>query len=258
MSDTPIVSCRGLSKAYDERPVLRAIALDVEGGEKVSVIGPSGSGKSTLLRLLMALERPDAGTIRIAGDDMWNMRRGDRQLPADEGHLRRVRGHVGLVFQHYNLFPHMTALRNVALTPQVVGGLTRDEGEDLARGLLKRVGLGDKVDAYPAELSGGQKQRVAIARALAPQPDVMLFDEITAALDPELVGEVLTVLHDLAAESDMTMIVVTHEMAFAREISDRVLFFDGGIIVEEGPPDRLFRAPTEPRTRAFLETYLNG
>lgn len=258
MADAPIVRCRRIAKSYEGKAVLREIDAEIAHGEKVSVIGPSGSGKSTLLRLLMGLEAPDDGEIEIAGESMWTMERKGKRVRADEAHLRRVRNHVGMVFQHYNLFPHMTALRNVALAPEIVGGRTRQEAEDRARELLDSVGLGDKSDAYPAELSGGQKQRVAIARALAPQPDVMLFDEITAALDPELVGEVLGVLRQLAEESDMTMIVVTHEMTFARDISDRVLFMDGGYIVEEGPPDVIFGSPNEERTRAFLKSFIES
>lgn len=256
MAEAPIVRCRGLAHAFGGRPVLQGIDLDVAAGEKVSVIGPSGSGKSTLLRLLMALEAPDAGEIEIAGMPMWHTTQGEGSVPASDAHLRAVRAHVGMVFQHYNLFPHLTALENVALAPAIVGGRSREDARALARDLLARVGLEDKVDVHPRRLSGGQQQRVAIARALAPGPDVMLFDEITAALDPELVGEVLAVLRDLAAGGGMTMIVVTHEMAFAREISDRVLFFDEGRIVEAGPPDQLFTAPTEARTRRFLEAVL--
>jgi polar amino acid transport system ATP-binding protein len=257
MSDAePIVRVRQLSKAYGDLQVLRGIDLDIEPAQKVAIIGPSGSGKSTLLRLLMTLERPDAGTITVDGDCLWTTRRRGRSAPADEAHLRQVRGKLGMVFQQFNLFPHMTALRNVALAPQLVQGLRQAEAEARALELLDMVGLADKARQYPAHLSGGQKQRVAIARALALRPQVMLFDEVTSALDPELVGEVLSVLRRLARETEMTKVIVTHEMPFAREIADRVLFFDQGRIVEAGPPEQIFTAPRHERTRAFLQTVL--
>lgn len=258
MPDQPIISCRALTRRYGDTTVLQEIDVDIPRGEKLSVIGPSGSGKSTLLRLLMMLEAPDAGELHIAGTPAWTMRKGEREVPADEKYVRRVRSHVGMVFQHYNLFPHMSALRNVALAPELTGTLDRPAAEARAKDLLSRVGLSEKLDAYPRHLSGGQKQRVAIARALAPRPDVLLFDEITAALDPELVGEVLAVLRDLAHEGDSTMIVVTHEMRFAQEISDRTLFFDAGRIVEQGPPSQIFDAPQEARTQAFMQSVLGS
>jgi polar amino acid transport system ATP-binding protein len=249
---------RGLTKRYGPLTVLHGIDLDVDAGERVSVIGPSGSGKSTLLRLLMTLEEPDGGRIEIDGTPMWHVERRGRRVPADEAHLRKVRGRIGMVFQQYNLFPHMDALRNVALAPELVQGLPRAEAEARARQLLERVGLADKVAAYPAELSGGQKQRVAIARALAPRPELVLFDEITAALDPELVGEVLAVLRDLARERSTAMLVVTHEMRFAREVSDRVVFVDAGRVVEQGPPEQIFGRPEHARTAAFLDLHRAG
>ena len=252
----PLVRVRSLRKAYGDRPVLRGVDLDVAHGERVAVIGPSGSGKSTLLRLLMTLEKPDGGTIEIDGDPMWTARRGGREVPADEAHLRAVRGRIGMVFQQFNLFPHRNVLRNVTLAPQLRLGLTRREAEDRARRLLALVGLAERAEQYPATLSGGQKQRVAIARALAMQPRLMLFDEVTSALDPQLVGEVLAVLRRLADDTDMTKIIVTHEMTFARDIADRVLFLDEGRIVEAGPPDRIFKDPEHPRTREFLQTFL--
>jgi polar amino acid transport system ATP-binding protein len=254
----PILRIRDLSRSYGDLHVLCGIDVEVARGEKVSVIGPSGSGKSTLLRLLMALERPDGGDVEIDGESTWFVTRNGKRRPADERHLRRIRSRIGMVFQQFNLFPHMTALENVAMALRLVVGLTRDEADVHARELLDTVGLAEKVDVHPGQLSGGQKQRVAIARALAPKPDIMLFDEITSALDPELVGEVLNVLRDLARKTDVTMIIVTHEMRFAQEISDRVLFFDHGRIVEEGPPSRIFGAPEEERTREFLKAVLEA
>jgi len=241
----PIVRIRNLHKHYGSLHVLRGIDLDVSAEEKLAIIGPSGSGKSTLLRLLMTLETPDEGTIEIDGSSMW---------PADESQLRAIRGQLGMVFQHFNLFPHMSVLDNVMLAPRLVANLSRAEAETRGRELLEMVGLSMKSDRYPAQLSGGQKQRVAIARALAMQPKIMLFDEVTSALDPELVGEVLGVLRQLARESEMAMLCVTHEMSFARDIADRVLFFDQGKIVEDGTPEEIFAQPKKQRTREFLNT----
>jgi polar amino acid transport system ATP-binding protein len=251
-----IVHMRGVNKSYGDLRVLRDLDLEVARGERLAVIGPSGSGKSTLLRLLMTLERPDSGLIEVDGDPLYEIERGGRRVAGDERHLRRVRGKVGMVFQHFNLFPHMKALENVVLAPMRVLGMSRGEADARGRELLSMVGLGDKVDAYPAQLSGGQKQRVAIARALALQPRVMLFDEVTSALDPELVGEVLQVLRRLAQDTDMTMIVVTHEMSFARDIADRVAFFDHGRVVEDDTPDVIFANPQHERTREFLRAVL--
>lgn len=240
---TPIVRVRDLQKNYGQVPVLRGVDFDLSPGEKVAVIGPSGSGKSTLLRLLMTLERPDGGSIEVDGEPAW---------PASEAQLQSVRPKLGMVFQHFHLFPHLSALGNITLAPRLVSAVPATAAESRARDLLDMVGLSDKADAYPAQLSGGQKQRVAIARALAMRPQVMLFDEVTSALDPELVGEVLAVLRQLAAEREMTMLIVTHEMSFAQDISDRVMFFDQGVIVEDAAPDQLFNQPAEPRTREFL------
>jgi len=257
MSDTaPIISIRGLCKSFGELEVLKSFDMDIAPGEKLSIIGPSGSGKSTLLRILMTLEKPDAGTIEIEGQRLWQMPRGDGYVPASKAHLRMMRSRIGMVFQHFNLFPHMSALHNVSTAPMHVSKLSRSEAEERARALLERVGLGDKLDAYPAQLSGGQKQRVGIARALAMQPKVMLFDEVTSALDPELVGEVLGVLRELAHETDMTMLLVTHEMRFAQEISDRVAFMDHGRVLELDKPSVLFTKPTHARTREFLRAVL--
>jgi polar amino acid transport system ATP-binding protein len=245
-------------KTYGDVPCIQGIDLDVAPMEKVSIIGPSGSGKSTLLRLMMTLEKPTSGEIEIDGDSLWQMRKNGKTMPANRKHVRAVRGKVGMVFQHFNLFPHMTVLRNVTVAPRHVLNVSRNEVDEHARILLDKVGLADKADAFPGQLSGGQKQRVAIARALIMQPKVMLFDEVTSALDPELVGEVLTVLRDLAHQDDTTMILVTHEMRFAQEISDRVVFIDHGNVVEEGSPDRIFTDPSEERTREFLKAVLEA
>lgn len=256
-SPQPIIRVRNLVKRYGELPVLRGLDVDIEAGEKVAIIGPSGSGKSTLLRLLMTLEEPDDGEIYIDGTPMWHVERNGNQVAADEAHLRQVREKLGMVFQHFNLFPHMTVQQNVTLAPQLVQNESAAAAAETALRLLDMVGLADKADAYPAKLSGGQKQRVAIARAMALSPQIMLFDEVTSALDPELVHEVLMVLRRLAHETDMTMLLVTHEMAFAREISDRVLFFDEGKILESGPPTEIFSSPQEERTQQFLHTVLD-
>jgi polar amino acid transport system ATP-binding protein len=258
MSEQAIVRLKDIVKSYGDVHVIRGLNLDVAPMEKVSIIGPSGSGKSTLLRLLMTLEKPTAGDIEIDGDSLWHMRKNGKTVPANRQHVRAVRGKVGMVFQHFNLFPHMTVLHNVTVAPRHVLNVSKEHAEAHARELLGKVGLADKIDAYPGQLSGGQKQRVAIARALALQPKVMLFDEVTSALDPELVGEVLTVLRDLAHQDDTTMILVTHEMRFAQEISDRVVFIDHGNIVEEGSPDRIFTDPSGSRTREFLKAVLEA
>ncbi|MFI4874249.1 MAG: ectoine/hydroxyectoine ABC transporter ATP-binding protein EhuA [Blastopirellula sp. JB062] len=256
-SQPPIVRVRNLVKRYGELTVLRGLDVDIQAGEKVAIIGPSGSGKSTLLRLLMTLEKPDDGEILIEGTPMWHVERNGATAPADEAHLRQVREKLGMVFQHFNLFPHMTVRQNITLAPQLVRSETEAVATETAERLLDMVGLADKADAYPAKLSGGQKQRVAVARAMAMSPQVMLFDEVTSALDPELVHEVLSVLRRLAKETDMTMLLVTHEMAFAREIADRVLFFDEGKILESGPPSEIFSSPREERTQQFLHTVLD-
>jgi polar amino acid transport system ATP-binding protein len=254
--DAPIVQFQGVTKRFGDLVVLDALDLDVAPNEQLVIIGPSGSGKSTLLRLLMTLERPDEGRILVAGEELYHVQRGGRRVPADARHLRRVRGQIGMVFQQFNLFPHMTALRNVSEAPRLVLGLSRAEAGERAAALLAQVGLADKLDSYPAQLSGGQQQRVAIARALAMRPRILLFDEVTSALDPELVGEVLGVMRTLAREHGQTMLVVTHEMGFARDVADRVCFFDQGRIVEQGPPERIFSDPQEERTRSFLRAVL--
>jgi polar amino acid transport system ATP-binding protein len=254
----PIVQFQAVTKRFGDLVVLDALNLDVAPNEQLVIIGPSGSGKSTLLRLLMTLERPNDGHIKVDGDYLYHMERGGQLVPADLRHIRKVRGNIGMVFQQFNLFPHMTALRNVTEAPRHVLGLSREEARERAEELLGLVGLGGKLDSYPSQLSGGQQQRVAIARALAMRPRIMLFDEVTSALDPELVGEVLGVMRTLAVEHDQTMLIVTHEMSFARDIADRVCFFDKGRIVEQGPPARIFSEPTEVRTREFLRAVLES
>ncbi|GAA5233908.1 ectoine/hydroxyectoine ABC transporter ATP-binding protein EhuA [Verticiella sediminum] len=252
------IRLRNVHKRYGKLHVLRGIDLDVEAGQTVSIIGPSGSGKSTLLRLLMTLDEPDEGSIEIDGESMWTVQRNGADKPADAAHLSRVRGRIGMVFQHFNLFPHMTALENVMEAPRHVLKLGRDEARERARDYLEMVGLGEKLDAHPGHLSGGQKQRVGIARALAMRPDIMLFDEVTSALDPELVGGILQIMRDLAAQRTMTMLIVTHQMSFAERSSDRTLFFDQGNIVEDAPSEQLFRAPAHERTQQFLQAVIEG
>ena len=244
-ADAPLLEVRGLVKRFGGRVVVDGIDADVRRGEAVFVIGPSGSGKSTFLRCLNLLERPDAGAIRFRG----------RDILARGADVDRYRRRVGMVFQHFNLFPHLTVLRNITLAPTLTGRLTRPEAEAKALALLERIGLADKRDAYPPQLSGGQKQRIAIVRALVMAPDAVLFDEPTSALDPEMVGEVLTLMKDLAAEG-LTMVVVTHEIAFAREVADRILFIDHGRVAAEGPPATFFDAPANPRVRDFLAKVL--
>jgi polar amino acid transport system ATP-binding protein len=245
-----------VTKRFGDLVVLDELDMDVAPGEKVVIIGPSGSGKTTILRVLMTLERPEGGTVEVGGEQLYHEERNGGLVPASDKHIRQVRRKISMVFQHFNLFPHMTALDNVAFAPRKVLGLSKDEANERASNLLNVVGLGDKVGEHPSRLSGGQKQRVAIARALAMEPEVMLFDEVTSALDPELVGEVLGVLRDLAENTSMTMLLVTHEMGFAREIGDRVLMFDAGRVVEQGPPEQIFSDPQEQRTRDFLHAVL--
>ncbi len=239
-----MIKIKGLKKSFGDLKVLRGIDLEIDEREVVVIIGPSGSGKSTLLRCINFLEEPTEGTIEVDGIKM----------DSDEN-INKVREEVGMVFQRFNLFPHMSVLDNITLAPMKVRGIERAKAEITAQELLDRVGLGDKAFAYPNQLSGGQQQRVAIARALAMQPKVMLFDEPTSALDPEMVGEVLDVMQKLA-ESGMTMVIVTHEMGFAREVGTRLLFVDGGFIIEEGPPKKVFENPQEERTKLFLSKIL--
>lgn len=241
-----LIETKGLKKSFGKLEVLRGIDSGVEEGEVIAIVGPSGGGKSTYLRCLNLLERPNSGTISFAGENVF-------PEANDEDALRRK---VGMVFQHFNLFPHLNVLDNLCLAPERILSLSKEEARGEGRKLLERVGLGDKAAAFPAQLSGGQKQRIAIVRALAMKPQVLLFDEPTSALDPEMVGEVLAVMKDLAREG-MTMIVVTHEMNFARDVADRVLFMDGGLIAEEGRPEAFFSAPESPRAREFLARVLN-
>lgn len=254
----PMVRFDRVTKRFGDFVVLDHLDLDVAPNERVAVIGPSGSGKSTLLRCLMTLEAVQEGVIWVDGRPLTHMPRGDRLVSADEKHVRRVRGDVGMVFQAFNLFPHMTALANVIEAPIHVLGLSKAEAVERAEALLAMVGLADKRDAYPAALSGGQQQRVAIARALAMRPKVLLCDEITSALDPELVGEVLQVIRRLGDEHDLTILMVTHEMGFAKEFADRVCFFYGGRIAEQGPPEKIFGSPENERTQAFLKAVLEA
>ena len=246
MSDAPVmISIRNLKKSFGDLHVLKGIDLDVRRGEKVVVLGPSGSGKSTMLRCINALEDADSGTITVDGVEVTRRRT----------NINRLREHLGMVFQRFNLWPHKTVLENVMLGQMVVSGRSKAEARERALKMLERVGLAAKADEYPVRLSGGQQQRVGIARALAMDPKAILFDEPTSALDPELVGEVLTVMKSLADEG-MTMIVVTHEITFAREVADRVIFMDGGVIVEQGNPEDVLVHPKEERTRAFLKRVL--
>jgi polar amino acid transport system ATP-binding protein len=242
----PIIRIRNVDKFFGRLKALDNVSLDIAAGEKVVIIGPSGSGKSTLLRSINRLEEVDRGSILVAGQDICDTRRTD---------INRVRMDLGMVFQSFNLFPHKTVMGNLTMAPFKLRKVSRKEAEETARGLLKKVGIIEKAHAYPAMLSGGQQQRVAIARALAMNPRVMLFDEPTSALDPEMIGEVLDVMVTLAREG-MTMVVVTHEMGFAREVADRVVFMDQGRIVEVGTPEHFFTSPEHPRTKKFLSQIL--
>ena len=237
----PAIEIRDLHKYFGPLEVLKGIDFEVAPGEVVCIIGPSGSGKSTLLRCVNRLEEPTSGKIFIEGEDITD----------PDADVDRLRTRIGMVFQQFNLFPHLPVLRNLTIAQEKVLKRSREEAETVARNVLERVGLSDKIDEYPIRLSGGQQQRVAIARALAMNPDMMLFDEPTSALDPELVGEVLDVMRSLAREG-MTMLVVTHEMGFARDVADRVVFMDGGVVVEEAPPDELLSNPKTERARQFL------
>jgi polar amino acid transport system ATP-binding protein len=252
----PIIRFDKVVKRYGSLVVINELDFAVAPGEKVTIIGPSGSGKSTVLRILMTLEKIQGGLITVAGEPLWHEQKNGALQPASDAHLRKMRQTLGMVFQQFNLFPHMTALRNVSEAPRQVLGLSRQDARERAEELLRMVGLADHMQKFPHQMSGGQQQRVGIARALAMRPRIMLFDEPTSALDPELVGEVLTVIRRLAEEHDLTMLLVTHEMRFAREVSDRVCFFDRGRMCEEGKPEELFTAPTQQRTRDFLKAVL--
>jgi polar amino acid transport system ATP-binding protein len=251
----PIVRYSHIRKSFGDLEVLHDINLDIAAGEKVAMIGPSGSGKTTLGRMLMTLEEPTSGFIEVDGEQLWHMESRGKLVRANEAHLHRMRAKIGMIFQHFNLFPHMNVLKNVTIAQRKVLGVSKDEAEERALTMLGKVGLADKLDTYPSMLSGGQKQRVAIARALVMRPKVMVFDEVTSALDPELVGEVLAVIKEIASESDMAMLLITHEMDFAREVADRVIFGAEGSIVEEGPPEAIFENPQSERLQAFISRF---
>lgn len=255
MTDAPMVLAERVSKNFGTNKVLRGISLEVDPGEVLCIVGPSGSGKSTFLRCINHLERVDGGRLSVDGQLVGYRQKGDKlyELKLKEAAFQRQE--IGMVFQRFNLFPHLTAVENIILAPMRVKGISKVKATARAMELLERVGLGDKGDAYPAHLSGGQQQRVAIARALAMDPKLMLFDEPTSALDPELVGEVLDVMKELA-KSGMTMIVVTHEMGFAREVADTLVFMDEGVVVEAGPPRQVLSDPRHDRTKAFLSKVL--
>lgn len=247
-----MVSIRNLRKQYGDLEVLKGVDLDIAPGEVVCIIGPSGSGKTTLLRCVNFLETYQDGRIYVDGQLVGYREQNGKLKPAPEKEIAKLRTETSMVFQQFNLFPHMTALRNVTFGPMKVRKIGKAEAEANARRLLARVGLAEKADSYPSQLSGGQQQRVAIARALAMEPKVILFDEVTSALDPELVGEVLAVMTDLAESHGVTMIVVTHEMGFARDVADRIVFMDGGVVVEQGPPADVLEHPKSERLQAFL------
>ncbi len=252
LNGNPLLQIEDLHKRFGELEVLAGVSMTVKRGEKVSIIGPSGSGKTTLLRCINYLEKPSSGHIYIEDKLIGERQAGGRFVHLSDRELAKERQEIGFVFQRFNLFPHLTALGNVSIAPQKVLGLTREEAEERGRRMLEKVGLGHKINEYPERLSGGQQQRVAIARVLAMQPKLMLFDEATSALDPELIGEVLRVMRQLAEEGS-TMVIVTHEIQFAGEVSDRVVFMDHGKIVEEGKADDVLLKPREPRTREFLK-----
>ncbi len=250
----PILTAHDIHKSFGGEEVLKGISVEVEKGGVLAVIGPSGSGKSTLLRCITQLETVDRGDIAICGETLVRTGKDGKAVYSDRAVCNRIALHVGLVFQNFNLFPHFSVLRNITEAPEHVLGRTKEQAEASAMKLLKKMDLSDKADAYPCRLSGGQQQRVAIARALAMNPDVLFFDEPTSALDPELTGEILKVIRGLAAER-MTMVVVTHEMAFARDVADRVVFMADGVIVEQGPPEQVFGNTQSERTKAFLSRF---
>ena len=251
-----IITFDKVSKSFGELKVLDQLNLEVKDGEKLALIGPSGSGKTTILRILMTLETIDSGFVSVNNEYLWHEKINDKVVPATDKHLQKMRDQIGMVFQQFNLFPHLTAIENVKQPQILVKKKNEIEAKEKAEDLFNMIGLSDKIDHYPHQLSGGQQQRVAIARALAMDPKIMLFDEVTSALDPELVDEVLAVLRKLAADSDTTMLTVTHEMNFAQDFADRVLFFEAGQIVESGSPKDLFSNPREERTKSFLRKFI--
>lgn len=254
----PIIRFDSVTKKFKDITVLDRLDLTVEPGEKVTIIGPSGSGKSTILRILMTLETINDGVVYVDGEPLWHEGTEGALKPASEAHLRHMRTKLGMVFQHFNLFPHMTVLRNITEAPRQVLGLSKEEARARAEDLLTLVGLSEHAEKFPHQLSGGQQQRVGIARALAMRPKVLLLDEPTSALDPELVNEVLNVIRHIASEHDLTILLVTHEMQFARQISDRVCFVDNGQIQEQAPPEELFTNPKGERTKQFLAATMEG
>lgn len=251
----PIVRYQDVHKSFGDVDVLKGIDLDISPSERIAIIGPSGSGKTTIIRMLMTLEEPTSGEIIVNGTNLWKMEKNGKRMRADEKHLRSVRGDIGMVFQHFNLFPHMTILENCMTAPIHVKGVEKAEAEQRSVEMLERVGLKDKMYNYPSQLSGGQKQRVAMARALVMKPKVMLFDEVTSALDPELVGEVLEVIRDIATNDDMAMVLVTHEMDFALDIADQVLFLDQGVIAERGSAQKVINESNNERLQEFLTRF---
>ncbi|RFA35044.1 ectoine/hydroxyectoine ABC transporter ATP-binding protein EhuA [Virgibacillus dokdonensis] len=251
----PIVSFHDVHKSFGDVKVLKGIDLDIRPAEKVAIIGPSGSGKTTIIRMLMTLEEPTSGDIIVNGTNLWKMKKKGKLVRANEKHLRAVRGDIGMVFQHFNLFPHMTILENCMTAPLHVKKEGKEAVKQRSLEMLERVGLSDKVDQYPSQLSGGQKQRVAMARALVMRPKIMLFDEVTSALDPELVAEVLQVIRDIAKNDDMAMILVTHEMDFALDIADKVLFLDEGVIAEQGTAREVIEHSNNERLQEFLHRF---
>ena len=247
-----------VAKAYGELQVLKDLDFSVEKGEVVSIIGPSGSGKTTVLRVLMTLEPIQSGTMYVDGEPLNKMEAGGRLVEASKTHIRRIRSKIGMVFQNFNLFPHMTVLENCNESPMHTQGKSKKKATEESLRLLEMVGLANKIEQYPSQLSGGQQQRVAIARSLAMHPEILLFDEPTSALDPEMVGEVLEVIRTLAQSGNYTILLVTHQMGFAREVSDRVCFFDGGKIVEQGTPDEIFSNSQNERLKHFLSKVLEA
>ncbi len=254
----PIVKFRDVHKSFGDFKVLKGIDLNIAPSEKICIIGPSGSGKTTIIRMLMTLEEPTSGDIIVEDTNLWKMERAGKMVPANEKHLREVRGEIGMVFQHFNLFPHMTIIENCMVAPVNVKKISKADARRISEDMLTKVGLKDHMNKYPDQLSGGQKQRVAMARALVMQPKIMLFDEVTSALDPELVGEVLQVIRDIAEEGKTAMVLVTHEMDFALEIADRVLFLDEGVIAERGTASEVIEHSENERLQTFLKRFRSG
>jgi polar amino acid transport system ATP-binding protein len=254
----PIIRFDKVVKRFGDKTVLDGMDFSIAPGERVTLIGPSGSGKTTILRLLMTLEKVTDGVIWVGGEPFTHERKNGQLVPAGEKYLRQKRQSIGMVFQQFNLFPNMTVIENIMEAPVSVKGVGKDEARTRGMELLDKVGLGTSGDLHPTQLSGGMQQRVAIARALAMEPQILLLDEVTSALDPELVVDVLNVLRDIAETTDITMLIVTHEMHFARDVSHRVMMFDSGVIVEDGPPEKIFNEPDHERTRSFLRAVIDA